>query len=152
MFRITKIVRSPICGLQMFGIQMFVTPCRKAGRYFYVGGQFDVTGTALFSIQRVLSGLSGWQIDAKQRHLERGTHDWSRRTAFMWNYITASLNSRRLKSIGFSLFFAVYVPVRESDLWKMSFEMTGVFWYDYLETCCIHCVSPVWVQHVFYFI
>ena len=25
-------VRSLICGLQMFGIQMFVTPCRKTGR------------------------------------------------------------------------------------------------------------------------
>jgi len=27
-------VRFPIGGLQMFGIKMFVTPCRKAGRYF----------------------------------------------------------------------------------------------------------------------
>ena len=36
MFRITNIVRSPICGLQMFGIQMFVTPCRKAGRHYFM--------------------------------------------------------------------------------------------------------------------
>ena len=52
MVRVTNIVRSPICGLQMFGIQMFVTPCRKAGRHFYIGGHFDATGTALFSVQQ----------------------------------------------------------------------------------------------------
>lgn len=59
MVRITNIVRPPIGGLQMVGIQMFVALCRKAGRYFYPGGHFDATGAALFSIQRILSGLPG---------------------------------------------------------------------------------------------
>jgi len=37
MFRTTNSDRSPICGLEMFGIKMFVTSCPKAGRYFYTG-------------------------------------------------------------------------------------------------------------------
>lgn len=43
-------VRSPICGLQMFGIKMFVTPCRKAGRYFPIreGLTYGASSVVLF--------------------------------------------------------------------------------------------------------